>query len=74
MAEMYFPDETALESWHKKAEMAKAGQNLDLFAKGLYSLKLGTKRPDRNADKLDSISDTLGSWKRPLHMGISTSC
>jgi uncharacterized protein (TIGR02118 family) len=38
MAEMYFADEAALKAAMKSPEMAAAGENLDSFAKGLYSL------------------------------------
>lgn len=38
MAEMYFADEAALKAAMKSPEMAKAGENLDSFAMGLYSL------------------------------------
>lgn len=37
-AEMYFADEAALKAAMKSPEMAAAGENLDSFAKGLYSL------------------------------------
>src|SRR5689334_1079092 len=38
MAEMHFADEGTLKAAMKSAEMATAGENLDGFAKGLYSL------------------------------------
>ncbi|MEX2144713.1 MAG: EthD family reductase [Anaerolineales bacterium] len=41
MAEMYFPDEAALKTAMKSPEMAAAGENLDSFAKDLYSLMFG---------------------------------
>ena len=39
MAEMHFGDEGALKAAMKSAEMVAAGENLDGFAKGLYSLQ-----------------------------------
>ena len=41
MAEMAFADEAALKAAMKSPEMAAAGQNLDSFAKGSYSLMFG---------------------------------
>lgn len=41
MAEMVFADEAALKAAMKSKEMAAAGENLDSFAKGLYSLMFG---------------------------------
>ena len=38
MAEMHFADEAALKTAMKSPEMAAAGENLDGFAKGLYTL------------------------------------
>lgn len=38
MAEMHFADADALKAAMKSPEMAAAGENLDSFAKGLYSL------------------------------------
>lgn len=38
MAEMKFPDKESLYAAMKSPEMAAAGENLDTFAKGLYSL------------------------------------
>ena len=38
MAELYFADEAALKTAMKSPEMAAAGENLDSFAKGQYSL------------------------------------
>jgi len=38
MAELYFEDEAALKTAMKSPEMAAAGENLDSFAKGQYSL------------------------------------
>lgn len=38
MAELHFADEAALKAAMKSAEMARAGENLDSFAKGMYSL------------------------------------
>jgi uncharacterized protein (TIGR02118 family) len=38
MAEMYFTDGDALKNAMRSEEMAAAGENLDSFAKGLYSL------------------------------------
>jgi len=38
MAEMHFADEASLKAAMKSPEMAAAGDNLDSFAKGLYSL------------------------------------
>ena len=38
MAEMYFADEAALKAAMKSPEMGAAGENLDSFGKGLYSL------------------------------------
>lgn len=49
MAEMYFPDEAALKAGMKSAEMAKAGENLDSFAKDLYSLMFGEEVTDGHA-------------------------
>jgi hypothetical protein len=41
MAEMAFADEAALKAAMKSPEMAAAGQHLDSFAKGSYSLMFG---------------------------------
>ena len=41
MAEMAFADEAALKAAMKSPEMGAAGQNLDSFAKGSYSLMFG---------------------------------
>ena len=38
MAEMYFADEAALKAALKSPENAAAGQNLESFASGLYTL------------------------------------
>jgi len=38
MAEMHFADEAALKVAMKSSEMAAAGENLDGFAKGMYTL------------------------------------
>lgn len=43
MAEMTFTDEAALKGAMKSPEMAAAGENLDGFAKGLYSLSFATE-------------------------------
>jgi uncharacterized protein (TIGR02118 family) len=42
MAEMHFADEAALKAAMKSPEMAAAGENLDGFAKGLYSLSFAS--------------------------------
>lgn len=42
MAEMTFADEAALKAAMKSPEMATAGENLDGFAKGLYSLSFAS--------------------------------
>lgn len=44
MAEMYFADEAALKAAMKSPEMAKAGENLDSFAKELYSLMFAEEK------------------------------
>jgi uncharacterized protein (TIGR02118 family) len=44
MAEMTFADEATLKAGMKSAEMAAAGENLDGFAKGLYSLSFAEDR------------------------------
>lgn len=41
MAEMEFADEAALKVGMKSPEMAAAGENLDSFSKGMYSLMFG---------------------------------
>lgn len=41
MAEMVFADDAALKTAMKSPEMAAAGENLDSFAKGMYSLMFG---------------------------------
>ncbi|MEX2160419.1 MAG: EthD family reductase [Anaerolineales bacterium] len=41
MAEMYFADEDARKAAMKSPEMAAAGESLDSFANGLYSLLFG---------------------------------
>jgi uncharacterized protein (TIGR02118 family) len=38
MAEMHFADKNALKAGMRSPEMAAAGENLDSFAKGLYTL------------------------------------
>jgi uncharacterized protein (TIGR02118 family) len=43
MAEMYFADQDALKAGMKSPEMAAAGDNLDGFAKGLYTLLFATE-------------------------------
>jgi uncharacterized protein (TIGR02118 family) len=43
MAEMTFADEAALKAAMKSPEMAAAGENLDSFAKGLYSLSFAAE-------------------------------
>src|SRR5262245_31253020 len=43
MAEMHFADEGALKAAMKSSEMAAAGENLDGFAKGLYSLAFASE-------------------------------
>ena len=45
MAEMYFTDESALKQGLRSPEMAAAGENLDSFAKGMYSLLYGDEEP-----------------------------
>ncbi|MEX1248003.1 MAG: EthD family reductase [Anaerolineales bacterium] len=46
MAEMYFPDNDALKAGMKSPQMAAAGENLDSFAKGMYSLLFGEEAPN----------------------------
>ncbi len=43
MAEMVFADEASLKAAMKSPEMAAAGENLDGFAKGLYSLMFASE-------------------------------
>lgn len=43
MAEMYFSDTDALKAGMKSPEMAAAGENLDSFAKGLYTLMFASE-------------------------------
>lgn len=43
MAEMHFADEGALKAAMKSPEMAAAGENLDGFAKGMYSLAFASE-------------------------------
>jgi uncharacterized protein (TIGR02118 family) len=43
MAEMYFADQDALKAGMKSPEMAAAGENLDGFAKGMYTLLFATE-------------------------------
>jgi uncharacterized protein (TIGR02118 family) len=43
MAEMYFADEAALKAAMKSPENAAAGENLDGFARGLYTLMFATE-------------------------------
>ncbi len=43
MAEMYFSDTDALKAAMKSPEMAAAGENLDGFAKGLYTLMFASE-------------------------------
>jgi len=38
MAEMFFEDKDALKTAMRSEEMGRAGENLDSFAKGLYTL------------------------------------
>ncbi len=40
MAEMYFSDKDALKNGLRSPEMAAAGENLDSFAKGMYTLAM----------------------------------
>lgn len=41
MAEMYFPSMDSLKSAMRSSEMGAAGENLNSFAEGLYSLMFG---------------------------------
>ncbi len=43
MAEMFFADQGALKAGMKSPEMAAAGENLDGFAKGLYTLMFASE-------------------------------
>lgn len=45
MAELHFADEAALKAAMKSPEMAAAGENLDSFAKGMYSLLFAEEQP-----------------------------
>jgi len=44
MAEMEFADEAELKAAMKSPEMAAAGESLDSFAKGMYSLMFGEEQ------------------------------
>ena len=46
MAELFFADEASLKAAMKSPEMAAAGENLDSFAKGLYSLMFAEEKPE----------------------------
>lgn len=48
MAEMYFQDMETLKAGLRSPEMAAAGENLDSFAKGQYTLMFGLGK-DENA-------------------------
>ena len=41
MAQMYFADADAMKAAMKSQEMAAAGENLDSFSKGMYTLMFG---------------------------------
>lgn len=43
MAELYFPDEDAFKAGMNSPEMAAAGENLDSFAEGEYTLIFGVE-------------------------------
>ena len=41
MAQMHFADKATMKAAIKSSEMAAAGDNLDSFAKGMYTLMFG---------------------------------
>ncbi|MGH2582832.1 MAG: EthD family reductase [Anaerolineales bacterium] len=44
MAQMYFAEEASMKAAMKSPEMAAAGEKLDSFAKGMYTLMFGEEQ------------------------------